>query len=106
MDPEVPLVVSEVNPEALDQIPKGIVANPNCTTMVAMPVLSPLHKRAGLLSLRISTYQAVSGAGLAGVEELEGQINSASGKATQLAYDGKAHEFPEPSSFPQSIAFK
>ena len=105
MDPEVPLVVSEVNPEALDEIPKGIVANPNCTTMVAMPVLSPLHKRAGLLSLRISTYQAVSGAGLAGVEELEGQINSATGKATQLAYDGKAHEFPEPSSFPQSIAF-
>ena len=105
MDPEVPLVVSEVNPEALDEIPKGIVANPNCTTMVAMPVLSPLHKCAELLSLRISTYQAVSGAGLAGVEELEGQINSATGKATQLAYDGKAHEFPEPSSFPQSIAF-
>ena len=105
MDPEVPLVVSDVNPEDLDEIPKGIVANPNCTTMVAMPVLSPLHKRAGILSLRISTYQAVSGAGLAGVEELEGQINSATGKATQLAYDGKAHEFPEPSSFPQSIAF-
>ena len=104
-DPDVPLVVSEVNPSALDAISKGIVANPNCTTMVAMPVLGPLHRNAGLVSLRISTYQAVSGAGLSGVEELDGQISSVSGAATQLAYDGKSVEFPEPNSFPQSIAY-
>ncbi len=63
MDPEVPLVVAEVNPGALDSIPKGIVANPNCTTMAAMPVLKPLHEDAGLVRLVVSTYQAVSGAG-------------------------------------------
>ena len=74
MDPEVPLVVSEVNPDALDSIPKGIVANPNCTTMAAMPVLKPLAVEAGLVALRVATYQAVSGAGLAGVEELAAQV--------------------------------
>ncbi|HXX91044.1 MAG TPA: aspartate-semialdehyde dehydrogenase, partial [Acidimicrobiales bacterium] len=71
MDPEVPLVVPEVNADALDSIPKGIVANPNCTTMVAMPVLAPLHREAVLNRLVVSTYQSVSGAGLAGVRELE-----------------------------------
>src|SRR5688572_24671186 len=71
MDPDVPLVVAEVNPEALDHRPKGIVANPNCTTMAAMPVLAPLHREAGLTRLVVSTYQAVSGAGLAGVAELD-----------------------------------
>ena len=70
-DPEVPLVVSEVNPEDLDTIPKGIVANPNCTTMAAMPVLAPLHERAGLVRLHVSSYQAVSGSGGVGVQELE-----------------------------------
>ncbi|MGI9121211.1 MAG: aspartate-semialdehyde dehydrogenase, partial [Acidimicrobiales bacterium] len=55
MDPEVPLVVSEVNPGALDTLPKGIVANPNCTTMVALPVLKPLHDEAGLRRLVLST---------------------------------------------------
>ncbi len=74
MDPEVPLVVPEVNASALDSIPKGIVANPNCTTMVAMPVLKPLHDAARLERLVVSTYQAVSGAGLAGVAELEAQL--------------------------------
>ena len=74
MDPEVPLVVPEVNADALDDIPKGIVANPNCTTMAAMPVLAPLHAEVGLRSLTIATYQAVSGAGLAGVDELAGQV--------------------------------
>ena len=63
MDPDVPLVVPEVNGSALGSIPKGIVANPNCTTMVAMPVLKPLHDAAGLRRLVVSTYQAVSGAG-------------------------------------------
>jgi aspartate-semialdehyde dehydrogenase len=74
LDPDVPLVVSEVNPHALDRIPKGIVANPNCTTMAAMPVLKPLHEEAGLKRLVVSTYQAVSGAGLIGVTELERQV--------------------------------
>src|SRR3954469_15574845 len=69
MDPDVPLVVSEVNPHALAHRPKGIVANPNCTTMAAMPVLKALHDEAGLTGLVISTYQATSGAGLAGVAE-------------------------------------
>ena len=67
MDPDVPLVVSEVNPHDLDHVPKGIVANPNCTTMAAMPVLGPLHREAGLERLIVSTYQAASGAGLSGV---------------------------------------
>src|SRR5690606_10367131 len=67
MDPDVPLVVPEVNAHALSDIPKGIIANPNCTTMVAMPVLKPLDRAAGLQAMVVSTYQAVSGGGLAGV---------------------------------------
>jgi aspartate-semialdehyde dehydrogenase len=77
MDPAVPLVVSEVNPRALQAIPKGIVANPNCTTMAAMPVLRPLHLEARLMRLIASTYQAVSGAGVAGIAELETQVRQA-----------------------------
>src|SRR6185312_6047627 len=73
MDPEVPLVVSEVNPEAARNRPKGIIANPNCTTMAAMPVLRPLHDEAGLVAMVATTYQAVSGAGLAGVSETDEQ---------------------------------
>jgi aspartate-semialdehyde dehydrogenase len=73
-DPDVPLVVSEVNPGDLDDIPKGIVANPNCTTMAAMPVLAPLHERAGLVRLHVSSYQAVSGSGGVGVQELDRQL--------------------------------
>ena len=105
MDPDVPLVVPEVNAAALDDIPLGIVANPNCTTMVAMPVLAPLHAEAGLRSLTIATYQAVSGAGLAGVDELASQVASVLGNAKDLTYDGRAVDFPEPSSFPRTIAF-
>lgn len=104
-DPEVPLVVSEVNPEALDDIPKGIIANPNCTTMAAMPVLAPLHREAGLEALVIATYQAVSGAGLVGVEELATQVRSVIDDAPLLTHDGQAVQFPEPSSFPRTIAF-
>ena len=74
MDPQIPLVVSEVNPHALDDIPKGIVANPNCTTMAAMPVLKPLHDRAGLTRLTVATYQAVSGSGVKGVDALAAQV--------------------------------
>jgi len=105
MDPEVPLVVSEVNPEALDRIPKGIVANPNCTTMVAMPVLAPLHRAAGLVELVAATYQAVSGAGRAGVEELLSQVAKASWAAGALAFDGQAVDFGQPERFPATIAF-
>ena len=89
-DDQVPLVVSEVNPEALDRIPKGIVANPNCTTMAAMPVLKPLHEAAGLTRLVISTYQAVSGSGVAGVDGLVSETEVAVPNARGLALDGKA----------------
>ncbi|MET9020491.1 aspartate-semialdehyde dehydrogenase [Actinopolymorpha sp. NPDC004070] len=105
MDPEVPLVVSEVNPHALASIPKGIVANPNCTTMAAMPVLSPLHHAAGLRRLIVSTYQAVSGAGGSGVTELDEQVRKTAGNAAALTFDGAAVDFPPPSQFAQPIAF-
>jgi aspartate-semialdehyde dehydrogenase len=105
MDPDVPLVVSEVNPHALDSIPKGIVANPNCTTMVAMPPLAVLHREAGLERLVVSTYQAVSGAGLVGAEELAEQVLKAGDGIAELTYDGSSVDFPEPSSFPDTIAF-
>ncbi|SFF80011.1 aspartate-semialdehyde dehydrogenase [Actinopolymorpha cephalotaxi] len=105
MDPEVPLVVSEVNPHALASLPKGIVANPNCTTMAAMPVLSPLHQAAGLRRLIVSTYQAVSGAGGSGVTELDEQVRKTAGNAAALTFDGAAVDFPPPSQFAQPIAF-
>src|SRR6478735_5763737 len=107
-DPEVPLVVSEVNAADLDDIPKGIVANPNCTTMAAMPVLKPLHDRAGLRRLIVSTYQAVSGSGLDGVAELEGQVRSVvEGPVAPgaLTLDGSAVEFPAPKKYVRPIAF-
>jgi aspartate-semialdehyde dehydrogenase len=104
-DPKVPLVVSEVNAHALRHIPKGIVANPNCTTMAAMPVLKPLHKAAGLRRLVVSTYQAVSGAGLAGVDELEGQMLGAGMGATALVHDGRAVALPPPAKWAVPIAY-
>ena len=105
MDPDVPLVVSEVNPEALQDIRKGIVANPNCTTMGAMPVLKPLHDAAGLVRIIASTYQAVSGSGLAGVEELDGQVRKVADSATGLVHDGRAVDFPPPAQYVAPIAF-
>ena len=106
MDPRVPLVVSEVNPHALDDIPLGIVANPNCTTMAAMPVLKPLHDEAGLRRLIVSTYQAVSGAGLAGATELDAQVRAAVAQDTlALVHDGSAVTFPGHVKFPRTIAF-
>ena len=104
-DPEVPLVVSEVNPEALNDIPKGIVANPNCTTMAAMPTLKALHEEAGLTRLIVSTYQAVSGSGVAGVAELATQARAVIDDAEKLALDGTAAEFPEPGVYVEPIAF-
>ena len=106
LDPEVPLVVSEVNPHALDLIPRGIVANPNCTTMAAMPVLKPLDGAAGLRRLVVSTYQAVSGAGLKGVQELERQAMAGASQAlADLTFDGDAVDFGEAGVFSDTIAF-
>jgi len=105
MDPDVPLVVAEVNPHDLDRIPKGIVANPNCTTMVAMPVIAPLHRAAGLRRVTVSSYQAVSGAGVAGVAELDGQVRAVGDKAAELTFDGSAVPFPAPAKFVAPIAY-
>jgi len=105
MDPDVPLVVAEVNGHDLANRPKGIVANPNCTTMAAMPVLGPLHRQAGLRSLVVSTYQAVSGGGLAGVAELDEQAKKVVDRAAELTFDGRAVDFPTPQKFVAPIAF-
>jgi aspartate-semialdehyde dehydrogenase len=105
MDPDVPLVVSEVNPGALDRIPKGIVANPNCTTMAFMPALAPLHREAGLRRLVVSSYQAASGAGLAGTAELDEQVRKVADRAAALAFDGAAVDMPPPAKFAAPIAF-
>jgi aspartate-semialdehyde dehydrogenase len=105
MDPDVPLVVSEVNPEDARHAPKGIIANPNCTTMAAMPVLRPLHAEAGLVRLVASTYQAVSGSGLAGVEELDSQIQKAGSAAAALTHDGSSVDLGAPVKYVQPIAF-
>ena len=103
--PEVPLVVSEVNPHAVADRPKGIIANPNCTTMAAMPVLKPLHAEADLRALVVATYQAVSGSGLAGVAELHGQVQKVVDEADRLTHDGAAVDFPEPGVYQRPIAF-
>jgi aspartate-semialdehyde dehydrogenase len=105
MDPDVPLVVSEVNPDAVGEARKGIIANPNCTTMAAMPVLKPLHDEAGLVRLVASTYQAVSGSGLAGVDELDKQVRQVVDRATELVHDGSAVPFPTPEKYVAPIAF-
>ncbi|MDE0546022.1 aspartate-semialdehyde dehydrogenase [Microbacterium sp. C7(2022)] len=107
MDPEVPLVVSEVNPHAIVNPPKGIIANPNCTTMAAMPVLKPLDAEAGLSRLIVSTYQAVSGSGLAGAQELLGQVEGvlAQDNVLDLVHDGSAVDFPQPEKYVAPIAF-
>lgn len=107
MDPEVPLVVSEVNPHAIAEAQKGIIANPNCTTMAAMPVLKVLDAEAGLERLVVSTYQAVSGSGLAGANELYGQAKAvlAQDDVLGLVHDGSAVEFPAPEKYVAPIAF-
>ncbi len=104
-DPDVPLVVSEVNGHLAQNPPKGIIANPNCTTMAAMPVLKPLHDEAGLQRLIVSSYQAVSGSGLAGVEELATQVRAVAGDAEKLVHDGSSVEFPAPNKYVAPIAF-
>ncbi|HUQ00824.1 MAG TPA: aspartate-semialdehyde dehydrogenase [Aeromicrobium sp.] len=108
-DPSIPLVVSEVNPGDIPTADgpggRGIIANPNCTTMAAMPVLKPLHDEAGLIRLQISTYQAVSGSGLAGVEELQSQTEAVIDGASALTHDGAAVDFPAPKVYSAPIAF-
>jgi aspartate-semialdehyde dehydrogenase len=107
-DPEIPLVVAEVNADAMAPVVgagRGIIANPNCTTMAAMPVLKPLHDEAGLTRLIVSTYQAVSGSGVAGVDELAHGVAEAGDKARELAYDGTAISFPEPVKYVEPIAY-
>lgn len=105
-DPDVPLVVSEVNFERdAGNRPKGIIANPNCTTMAAMPVLKPLHDEAGLTRLIVSSYQAVSGSGLAGVEELATQARAVIDGVEQLVHDGSALDYPAPQKYFAPIAF-
>ena len=110
MDPAIPLVVSEVNPADLDATVaarKGIVANPNCTTMAAMPVMKVLDAEAGLERMKVTTFQAVSGSGLAGVAELAGQVTAAveTGNIEGLVHDGKAVDFVEPAVYTKTIAF-
>jgi len=105
MDPGVPLVVAEVNPEDASRPARGIIANPNCTTMAAMPVLAPLHRAGRLVRLRIATYQAVSGSGGAGVAELDNQVRAAGDSAAQLTYDGRAVRLPAPQKYVKPIAY-
>jgi aspartate-semialdehyde dehydrogenase len=105
MDPEVPLIVSEVNPEEIRNAHKRIIANPNCTTMAAMPVLKPLHDAAQLVRLIASTYQAVSGGGLAGVDELNKQANAVVKNSRELTYSGGAVTYPALEKFVRPIAF-
>ena len=104
MDPDVPLVVPEVNAKEVFNAPKGIIANPNCTTMAAMPVLAPLHTEAGLVSMVAATYQAVSGAGLAGVDELDRALDATIDGVAALTYDGAAAVHPPHDKFPGPIA--
>ena len=105
MHPDVPLVVSEVNGDEVANAVKGIIANPNCTTMAAMPALKPLHDEAGLVRMVASTYQAVSGSGGAGVDELDKQARQVVDRATELVHDGSAVTFPEPQKYVAPIAF-
>ena len=105
MDPDVPLVVAEVNPDDALRPAKGIIANPNCTTMAAMPVLAPLHHAATLVRLQVATYQAVSGSGGAGVAELDGQVRAVADQAAALAFDGRSVTLPTPALYAKPIAF-
>jgi aspartate-semialdehyde dehydrogenase len=105
MDPDVPLIVSEVNGAEIANARKGIIANPNCTTMAAMPVLKALHDEAGLVRLVAATYQAVSGGGLAGVDELDKQAREVVDRARDLTFDGDAVPFPAPTKFARPIAY-
>ena len=103
LDSRVPLIVSEVNPGDVAHAELGIISNPNCTTMAAMPVLKPLHDAAGLLALQVTTFQAVSGSGLAGVEALATQLNAIDDPRT-LAHDGAALQVGDLGPYVKPIA--
>ena len=105
MDPQVPLIVSEVNGNRIDDAPKRIIANPNCTTMAAMPVLKPLHDEAQLVRLIVSTYQAVSGTGPSGVDALDKEVRETVDRARELVHNGDAVQFPPSDCYVQPIAF-
>jgi aspartate-semialdehyde dehydrogenase len=105
MNPDVPLIVTEANGHLVSSVPKGIIANPNCTTMAAIPVLAALHAEAGLCRLVVSTYQAVSGSGGAGVDELDKQVRQVVDRASELTHDGSAVTFPQPQTYVAPIAF-
>ena len=105
MNPDVPLVVAEINPDDLRDIPKGIVSCPNCTTMVLVSGLAPLHRAAGIERMVVSTYQSVSGAGLAGVHELAGQWTKGAGREDVLRRAGAISGAIEPGEiWPKPIA--
>ena len=104
-DEQVPLVVAEVNPQAMTDRPRGIVANPNCTTMAAMPTLKALHTEAGLARLKVATYQAVSGSGVDGVAELANQVRAGADRMEELALDGSAVDLGSPGIYVAPIAF-
>lgn len=87
-DPDVPLIVSEVNPDAARALKKGIIANPNCTTMAVMPVAKALNDASALTTMRIASYQAVSGSGLAGVDTLAAQVAEIGERNVELTHDG------------------
>jgi aspartate-semialdehyde dehydrogenase len=88
MDDDVPLVVAEVNPEDLRDMPRGIVSCPNCTTMVPITALAPLHREAEIDRMVVATYQSVSGAGIAGVHELDEQWTKGAGQSDRLRRAG------------------
>jgi aspartate-semialdehyde dehydrogenase len=88
LDPDVPLVVTEINPDDLRRMPKGIAACPNCTTAVPLLAIAPLHRAAGLQRMVVSTYQSVSGAGQSGLRELDEQWTKGDGRAGVLGRAG------------------
>jgi aspartate-semialdehyde dehydrogenase len=93
MDPEIPLVVAEVNPEDMRNMPKGIASCPNCTTMIPVTALAPLHRAARIDRMVVSTYQSVSGAGQVGLDELNAQWTKLDGRADELRHAGRAEGF-------------
>ncbi len=106
MDDEVPLVVAEVNPDDVDNRPKGIIANPNCTTMVLMLPAKALHDAFGLVDVVATSYQAAGGAGQAGMAELIDQSRALAADPDLLRAEGaKAEASVEASSFSRAIAF-
>ncbi len=88
MDPDIPLVIAEVNPEDLRSLPKGIASCPNCTTMIPVTALAPLHRAARIDRMVVSSYQSVSGAGQVGMHELDAQWTKLAGRGDELARAG------------------